>query len=73
MIVRQYETEQELAKRTGTARDTWAKRRRRGDGPSYVKIGKSVRYLIRDVDEWLAQRQRSRTHVEAAASDQRSA
>jgi predicted DNA-binding transcriptional regulator AlpA len=59
--MKQYETEQELAERTDTAPDTWAKRRRRGDGPPYTKIGKSVRYLISDVDEWLARRQRSQT------------
>jgi len=57
----EYETEQELARRTGTAADTWAKRRRTGNGPPFVKLGKSVRYRIADVDAWLASCRRSRT------------
>jgi predicted DNA-binding transcriptional regulator AlpA len=57
----EYETEQELARRTGTAADTWAKRRRTGNGPPYLKIGKSVRYRITDVDAWLASCQRLQT------------
>ena len=31
---------------------------RRGlcDGPPYVRVGRSIRYLIRDLDVWLEQR-----------------
>jgi predicted DNA-binding transcriptional regulator AlpA len=28
--------------------------RRQGRGPAYIKAGRSVRYLVRDLDAWLA-------------------
>jgi predicted DNA-binding transcriptional regulator AlpA len=28
----------------------------KGAGPPYIKIGRAVRYDIRDLDEWLAER-----------------
>jgi predicted DNA-binding transcriptional regulator AlpA len=27
--------------------------RRQGRGPAYIKAGRSVRYLVRDLDAWL--------------------
>ncbi|WP_417477880.1 helix-turn-helix transcriptional regulator [Maricaulis sp.] len=43
----------QVADRTFTCISTWAKRRLRGDGPRYLKIGRSVRYRWGDVEHWL--------------------
>jgi len=39
--------------------DTW---RTRNFGPKYLKIGKSVRYRISDLDSWMESQERSHTH-----------
>ena len=51
----------ELARRTRTGCSTWAKRRMTGDTPKFIKIGRSVRYSWRDVQNWLAEQSRSST------------
>jgi predicted DNA-binding transcriptional regulator AlpA len=38
-----------------------AKARMRGDGPSYVKLGRSVRYRESDLLQWLKSRARLST------------
>jgi predicted DNA-binding transcriptional regulator AlpA len=43
---------------TGISKSTWAKRRRTGDTPPFIKLGKSVRYPVRAGLDWLARRQR---------------
>jgi predicted DNA-binding transcriptional regulator AlpA len=54
---------EELARRTGTGRATWAKRRMLGapHTPPFVKLGRSVRYRWCDVEAWLETRQRQST------------
>jgi len=54
---------EELARRTGTGRATWAKRRMLGPPhtPPFVKLGRSVRYRWSDVEAWLETRQRQST------------
>jgi predicted DNA-binding transcriptional regulator AlpA len=43
---------------TGISKSTWAKRRRTGDTPPFVKLGKSIRYPVQTGLEWLARRAR---------------
>jgi predicted DNA-binding transcriptional regulator AlpA len=40
---------------------TLRKSRLTGDGPPFLKLGKSVRYRKSDVDQWLASRRRRST------------
>ena len=43
-------------------------RRRRGDGPPYIRLGRTcVRYRLSDLEEWLSERTYSSTAEEAAA------
>ena len=51
----------QLAAYTGLPRKTWEHLRSRGGGPPYVKLGRHVRYIKTDVDEWLAQRRQRNT------------
>lgn len=44
-----------------------ARLRVRGDGPPFIKVGRSVRYDPRDVDEWLAKQKRTSTSQRGAA------
>jgi hypothetical protein len=37
-----------------------AKMRRRGNGPTYVKVGKQILYRVEDVDAWLEARRRTK-------------
>ena len=55
------ETEKELAERLGLSTSLLAKLRVTGEGPPFLKIGKSVRYDPVAVDEWLANRKRTST------------
>jgi predicted DNA-binding transcriptional regulator AlpA len=56
-----YLTTHQLAERTGIASSTWQKRRLSGDGPRYVKAGRSVLYRWQDVESWLLQHTRTST------------
>lgn len=49
---------------TGLAISTLEKLRVTGGGPSYVKMGRSVRYRVADLDGWIAQRIVSSTSQE---------
>jgi predicted DNA-binding transcriptional regulator AlpA len=51
-------TDYDLERLTQQARSTWQKRRLTGDGPPFVKIGRSVRYPSSGVKAWLAARPR---------------
>jgi len=42
-----------LAEITGISASTWNKRRLTGDTPPFSKIGKSVRYHVPTVREWM--------------------
>jgi excisionase family DNA binding protein len=46
-------TSVELAGMMGVHRSTPKKWRREGRGPRYLKLGKSVRYALTDVQAWL--------------------
>ena len=45
----------------GISIDTLAQWRHRGVGPRFVKIGRSVRYLRSDVEQWLREARRQST------------
>lgn len=46
-------TVDQLAEMTNTARITWDIARMEGRGPKYLKIGRSVRYRLADIEEYL--------------------
>lgn len=51
----EYMSVAQLAAYTGISASTWNKRRVRGDGPVYSKVGRTVLYRRPVVDNWLAQ------------------
>lgn len=51
----------QLAKLTNTSEVNWPRRRCNGEGPPFVKIGRSVRYRLSDVEAWLKQQERQST------------
>jgi hypothetical protein len=57
----EYVTDVELSKRTKIAPSTYKKKRIRGDGPPYIKIGRSVRYGVRTAMAWHAKHERRST------------
>lgn len=42
------------AKRVGLSASSLEKARVNGTGPKYIKLGRSVRYRVTDLDEWVA-------------------
>lgn len=55
----------EAAKRIGLSKSTLDKLRVLGGGPVYLKLGRSVFYLDRDLQDWLSARRRSSTSAAA--------
>ena len=53
--------DREAAEYTGCSVSTLAKRRMTGDGPRFIKIGRSIRYRRGDLDAWLASHMRNST------------
>ncbi len=51
----------EAARYVGLAKSTLEKRRITGDGPPFLKIGRSVRYDTDDLDLWLGAQKRNST------------
>jgi excisionase family DNA binding protein len=49
-------TTAQVAKRLSSKAETIAKWRRKGYGPPFVRIGRTVRYLAVDVEEWINSR-----------------
>lgn len=58
-------TPDQLAERWGKTRQALAQMRYRGNGPCFVKIGKSILYRVGDVLEFEASQIRTRTDDEA--------
>jgi len=46
---------------TGESPKTWEARRLKGTGPHYVKLGRSVRYLGKDIRAWIKANRRQST------------
>lgn len=49
-------TPADAAKYIGMSLSWLAQARMRGEGPPYLKIGRSVRYRLADLDSWLVDR-----------------
>jgi predicted DNA-binding transcriptional regulator AlpA len=49
---------------TGYSESTLEKKRLSGDGPPFIKLGRSVVYDTRDLDAWLAERRLNSTSQE---------
>lgn len=56
-----YLTTRDLEKYTGISASTWNKKRLTGDGPQFIKVGRTVLYQVDDVDAWLGSRVRRST------------
>lgn len=48
----EYLTTKEAAKYLSLASSTLEKHRSTGDGPKFKKLGRSIRYAKKDLDEW---------------------
>jgi hypothetical protein len=46
--------ERDAAPYIGFSRDFLRAGRRKGTGPAYIKVGRSIRYRREDLDTWLA-------------------
>lgn len=57
----------ETAEHLRVSQSWLAKSRLRGDGPPFIKAGRTVLYDIDDLDTWLAQRKRKSTSQEGLA------
>jgi predicted DNA-binding transcriptional regulator AlpA len=70
MIEENYLNPMEAAEYLRSSKSTLAKRRLKGDGPAFVRIGRAVRYRQSDLDCWmdasttLVARRRRRTKQE---------
>jgi predicted DNA-binding transcriptional regulator AlpA len=49
----EYLTPKQVAQLTGFSVKTLERYRHRGLGPPYVKVNRSIRYLVSDVREWM--------------------
>lgn len=67
-------TESEAAARLGLKVATLRAWRHQGRGPAYVRLGRAVRYLTTDIDDFIhSNRHSPRTAHQAAVSDQHAA
>jgi excisionase family DNA binding protein len=53
MTNEKYLTPSEAASYLRTSKSTLAKRRMKGSGPVFVRIGRAVRYRLSDLDTWI--------------------
>ncbi|MAJ09567.1 helix-turn-helix domain-containing protein [Ponticaulis sp.] len=51
----------ELARRIDVSEVTLARMRMQGDGPAFIRIGRSVKYRWEDVEAWLKKQTRHST------------
>jgi excisionase family DNA binding protein len=58
---KRYFTNDEAAAYLGVGRQTLPKLRLRGNGPVFRKFGRSVRYLLQDLDAWAERHSRRST------------
>jgi len=66
MSPNEYVDTRKLAEITGISASTWNKRRLTGDTPPFTKVGKSVRYYVPTVREWMVVRERRSTSESTA-------
>lgn len=60
-------TSQQVADQLGVTNGYLAKLRVIGDGPTYIKVGRSVRYRAGDIDAWLDARRVGSTSEQVTA------
>lgn len=61
----------ELSEEIGVTRETLARWRSQGIGPSYIRLGKrhsGIRYQRASIERWLAAREHETAHARAHAS-----
>ena len=58
--------ERAAAERLGLKAATLRAWRQRGQGPSFVRLGRAIRYLPEDLDRFLQRNRKDSIHVEAA-------
>ncbi|MET3521456.1 helix-turn-helix transcriptional regulator [Mesorhizobium abyssinicae] len=51
---------EQTSKKTGKSISWLNHARQSGEGPTYLKLGHTVRYRVEDVDAWLASKARTR-------------
>ena len=56
----------EAAKRLGLSISTLLRMRERGDGPPFVRLGRSIPHGVHELDRWMAERTFASTADEAA-------
>jgi predicted DNA-binding transcriptional regulator AlpA len=54
-------TDDEVAEKIRRSTNWLAKQRCRGDGPKFLKVGRSIRYRWQDVEVWLESQARQST------------
>lgn len=59
---KQHLSTSELAARWGMAPGTLVNWRMKGRGPKFLKVGWSVRYVMKEVEKWERANMRKRTH-----------
>jgi predicted DNA-binding transcriptional regulator AlpA len=59
-------TQEQLAERWNISPSTLAKARVSGDGPPFLKLGRSVRYDVAEAEQWLEDKRRSSTSQQVA-------
>lgn len=59
-------SQKELCEYLGKS-EAWAERARlEGSGPPFCRLGRSIRYLVSDVEDWIAHSKRKSTSGKAA-------
>lgn len=66
-------TESEAATRLGLKVATLRAWRQKGKGPAYVRLGRAVRYLMTDVDDFIQSNRQVPSADSEATKDQRAA
>lgn len=61
MQTREFYTARQLAERLDVKPQTLAIWRMKGEGPTFLKVGRAVRYRAADVDFWLEGREATNT------------
>lgn len=52
-VVQEFIDDHELARRLGIARTTIQHWRLQAKGPAFVRVGRLIRYDVRDVERWI--------------------
>jgi predicted DNA-binding transcriptional regulator AlpA len=64
---------EQVSKMLGVAKTTLEHMRLKGNGPSYVHVGRSVRYPLSGVYEWMAEQKRFKSTSHATVAREQAA